>query len=252
MKYRGGNLPLHLACQTGCTHSVLQALVEAWPDSILVRNEHGDLPIDLILHKIDIPLERWDRERIVTSPSQPLLHFVCSHSRNVRIVTRLIQRLATQRSIASTDSTLTVTTAIAPLNTTSDERQLHPMLVFEPFQEHDQHGSLPLHCAVGRHDISRSVIQSLIDQCTQSIRIQNTITGDLPLHCVCRYSYASTSSTKRFLVMEYLRRLYPGALHVRNAKGMTPLHIACLHGASLDVIYALYRADPSRVAFLSP
>jgi hypothetical protein len=87
-----------------------------------------------------------------------------------------------------------------------------------------QDGMTPLHIACGCHDVTLDKVRALLyysptvgqtdsDECASHVQDRD---GDTPLHAACR-------STAPLDVIEQLIDVHPGALHLRDKEGLTPM-----------------------------
>jgi len=245
-------LPLHLVCAQDTMAAIpletIECLVQAWPDSVRMRHKH----VDIVWCQDgftgdDIDSESGDREsdavpglaldlacaaaaeggrpspemiRVLTSDMPPL-HFACTYL----WTTWTPVRMATLAYLA-------------------------PLFPNDPMHFH--HDMLPLHCAclVGA---PRSVLEWLVKQYPEAIRMATTDVGNLPLHC---YLSSTTMVNRRISMdysaeppshlsaVEYLLEQYPDAVYRPNRMGWLPLHVAAMHNAPLDVLFRLTRRVP--------
>jgi len=89
----------------------------------------------------------------------------------------------------------------------------------------------PLMYAILSHDMD---MIRLFDQFPDAYKISNEH-EETPL--------STAIKTKNLDVIHHVYRMYPEALHRPNAKGQYPLHIACQHGCSRDIIEQIYTTE---------
>jgi len=235
-----GYLPLHYACERGCTYDVIQFLVECYPMSLRTRTKHFcTLPLHLALQgelgwgrsklsweTIRFLVQAWPdamREKDDLMDYLPLhfaIHFGCTD-----IETDLMNRACKVKSSL---------TAIKWLV------QVWPNAV----RVQDDVGWLPLHLAV-RFGCTADVVQILVYEWPESCQVPTT-NDMLPLHFAC--SHQSSAVTL------FLLDCYPQAVHFKNNKLQLPLHTACMRETSfgLEVIEQLVRAWPESIKIACP
>jgi len=208
-----GWLPLHIACRTGVSETVIKSLISAQPSSIHHSDFQERLPIHLACCCPDIntgvisTLIREDSaclQRKETKYGFLPLHVACSKPRvNHDLVDLLLREF--------------------------------PMGARVP----DRSGSLALHLAC-RAGVSRSVIRILIDVFGEGAGHKDGM-GRLPIHWACH-----SGSSRR--TIQALLDAYPqGARIIEEKYEYLPLHVACLRGASDGAIHALLNSYPEAI-----
>jgi len=222
-----GELPLHYASGNPNVGSdTIAFLLDAWPDSIRVRDKYGRIPLhaacgthDVKHEVITLLMTKWpDALQSPSSYQGDLpLHLAC----RIQSPQEVLQSL-----VSACPETLCIP---------------------------NHHGEVPLHLAClqpsrshyGRCRGERSLnkIRFLVESCPASLRIQ-TKEGLLPLHYACR-----DSSTPEE-ILEYLIQQFPEAIRVPTfTQGALPLHLACARKSKprFLTIDCLVRAWPESV-----
>jgi len=115
---------------------------------------------------------------------------------------------------------------------------------------------LPLHIAV-EHDAPFDVIEFLLKK-KLSAASQVDVRGNTPLHSALlgyrkkkRNYDGNFDEYNHYLcnVVKLLRRVAPAMLHEKNQRGMTPLEIASIEGATDDILYLLDPATKRKSSF---
>jgi hypothetical protein len=301
-----GWLPLHVACKTYSSSSrssvqvgsrsdsgvdgtsnqqkrrleIIQALVRAFPDSVLARTHDGRLPLDVLLHDACrgryITSSRYNN--LVVSPSPPPppppqcalesvtlaatgyppVHFACRYNGNVKTIKYLLK--------------------------------LNPNAVFTPtldMSRDNDIGLLPLHCAclaiatcidamkTASPSPSSSggvlscwtrtttsalrVLQLLLKHNPHAVSVKTVIHGETPLHCTCRATACCSGivgdhNKDDFLslldIIQFLVATCPSSVDFADNIGRLPGQVLCVHSsrhAGCDCLYFLLRLYPQAI-----
>jgi hypothetical protein len=131
-----------------------------------------------------------------------------------------------------------------PLNTVQILATKNPKV----FLQADDLGCTPLHSACGRG--SMEVVSLLKNLFPETARM-NCGNGWTPLHCLCARNNDQVPEATVEAVDRLLHR-YPLALTMTTEESNhTPLHLACLEGASAAVIELLVKRGPKAVQIVS-
>ena len=108
----------------------------------------------------------------------------------------------------------------------------------------NNNGQLPLHIACSSRNISFKLVE-LLSNYDANFNCR-TLTGDTPLHEVCKVDTYYFFSDKRKQVVQFLVETKHCDPNCQNNTGMTPLHYACKQNAREIVLYLLStgRSDP--------
>jgi ankyrin repeat protein len=235
-----GWLPLHVACKTYCSSShnssvegngdneanqqrrrleIIQTLVQAFPDSVLVRTHDGRLPLDVLLQdayrvRNSTTTTRNINNNAVSSSSPPPppqlvlesvtlaatgyppVHFACRYKCSMKTIKYLLK--------------------------------LDPSAVFTPTsglsRDHDM-GLLPLHCAclaLAAATSSATEADAMITTPTATTTSSASSSSAAALACW------TTTTTSALRVLQLLLKHNPYAASVQTAiHGETPLHFSC-------------------------
>lgn len=194
-----GDLPLHMAIKYMAEDSIIEAFFRRYPEAASEKDSDGSLPIHLLLkhHYADFS-EVLDQ----------------IHSANPQAVNTV------------TDEGWTILHC-ACSNEECADKMVAWAIDKNPscFRTADLSGKLPLHIAA-YHDSygDSSLLQSLVDRFPGGIQVKDQ-DGDLPLVSALRQpsSIFSAKSTK----IRFLLDAYPGAVYVANNNGQLALHVAC-------------------------
>jgi len=230
-----GSLPLHLyaglgarafvreedsilACHGGkASWTVMQSLVQAWPDAVRVPDKRGYLP----------------------------LHYACSKGKcNLEMIQYLIQCWPESVQCRCTGGALPLHLACKSSSRQSNKNLLPVIQTLleawpDSVRELDDQGFLPLHYACNNNGAEDDVIQYLVRACPDACHIPVKSHDILPLHLVLR------SSTTRLLeTIRLLLEAGPDAVRKPDSRGLLPLHYACERGGTHDVIQFLIEQWP--------
>jgi ankyrin repeat protein len=102
----------------------------------------------------------------------------------------------------------------------------------------DEYGLLPLHLACA-NAASLEVVQFLVEQSPEGTQA-TAMKGRLPLHVACR-------NKAPLDVIQFLVEQWPDAVKTADANGRLPLHFACRNKAPLDVVQFLVAQWPEAI-----
>jgi hypothetical protein len=161
-----GELPIHVACQRGVTSEVLKALVQAYPEGAKVQSKFGLLPI----------------------------HYACININSPREMIKLLIKTY-QESVKVREYKC---------------------------------GMLPIHDACS-NGASLEVMNLLISEWPDSLKVKDADEGWLPIHHACKYK-ASLE------VLDSLVQVYPESLMVRSINSETPADIMKKHNSTIKEV----------------
>jgi len=264
-----GRLPLHCACENGCSDEIIQFLVASWPQSAQMARYSGDLPLHIAcrgkpsLTVIQSLVQAWpDAVRLQDHYGLFPLHSACENGcTDVAVIEILIQcwpesvrcglkdHLALHWACRNGKSVLPVIRLLI---------QAWP----DSVREEDGRGYLPLHyaCECG---CTYDVIQFLVECYPMSLRTRANLFSTLPLHLALQGELGWGRSKLSWETIRFLVQAWPDAIREKDSMGYLPLHYACRYGctdieiellnractvkSSLTVIQRLVRAWPDAV-----
>lgn len=202
-------LPLHKVCVLSPPMSVIESLIEAYPDGAKGKDQDGWLPI----------------------------HCACFYGASQTIINALIQ--AYPSGASNKDDEGRTPLHYAALKCASDS-VVSSLLRANPKAavSKDDEGRLPIHhaCSKGAPDGSIEALLKVSSKGAQSKDDQ----GRLPIHHACR-----KNATLR--VVKTLLTIYPKAAHVKDDQEKLPIHYACQNGADPEVVELLMLTYPESI-----
>jgi ankyrin repeat protein len=222
-----GHLPLHIACRFGAPLSVIQYLVEQYPESVRINKGEesklrplhwacwGRASMDVIRYLVALEPEA------VRAPSRRHLlplHYACLQFFPLPPCMETVEFLVSQYPEA-------ISTACGD-------------------------GNLPLHYACSNGgEMSRDLIEFLVKRYPQASRVQNH-QGNYPLHCALDPAGTLSHHPAPLQVIELFLENFPMAMTLQNNAGYLPLHLACgtaLGSPSIEIIQRLVSSCPRAV-----
>jgi ankyrin repeat protein len=206
----------------------------------------------------DLELNRIKQEIVTLVSAQPKvltrkvgsevgdtpLHYGCRHFFSLDLIKKLIcpQALRMMNNQGET-----------PLNLACQRADDMPSDVIkaliDPYPESiciaDQHGETPLHIVC--EDGPERIIRLLLTKCPEAAQKQNPM-QQTPLHLLCE----RPSETQ--VCVETIKMAidcFPDALTMTDSGNDTPLHAACVHGISSDVLELLVKRGPKVLSILN-
>ena len=231
-------LPLHTACQNGCSLDVVELVSEC---DVEVQTVSGDTPL-LIACRRGIPdiveyliKRRHCNPRAHNSDNELPLHAACEKS-----------EIETVKLVSDCDvNTQTLQSGETPLHyACRNERNAEDIvkyLIEEKFSNpsiQNNNGQLPLHIACSSRNISFKLVE-LLSNCDADFNCR-TLTGDTPLHEACKVSTHYPDVKQK--VIQFLIEKKHCDPNCRNDAGMTPLHYICKMNARETALFLLSTA----------
>ncbi len=202
--------------------SVIDVLLEAYPQAVRVADDHGYLPIHCLL------TGKWG-ETIVPMVSK-LMNLFPDSLLTPTSVGELPLHLAAKRT--ETESVVEV---------------VKLLLCFpETCQIRDHLGNFPLDMALQTSHPIPAVIQLFVDTFPVVLSFPDDASGSLLLHRMLRKCSLLEKSTYDEIV-EILVSGCESSLRIQDSSGNTPLFLACTHNHSLSQIYSLVRKWPEQI-----
>lgn len=239
-------LPIHL-CK-GVEHDVIRLLVQAHPESLSMKDVHGNLPLhssiikklsteSIILVISSCPDSVREKNKQGCLP----LHLALRSEVAIEVVSALVHSYPQSLQILDNDRHLPIIGAIM----SSQPFEVIRLLV----DEHPEgvrligpQGKLPLHYAISKQHISSEVISLLIESYPESVRVRDS-NGYLPVHLLVDYSCESLYSS--------LLLTYPECVRESCEGGWLPIHQALHHQAPLVIIQLLVDAFIDSLMYFS-
>jgi len=177
-------LPLHTACQNGCSFDVVKLVSEC---DVQLQSVSGNTPL-LLACRQGIPnvvdylvKERHCNPRIYNSDNELPLHAACEKT-----------GIETVKLVCDCDvKTQTLQSGDTPLHyacrNKRNAEQIVKYLIEEKFSNpsvQNNNGQLPLHIACSNSNISLKLVE-LLSNCDADFNCK-TLTGDTPLHEACK------------------------------------------------------------------
>mmetsp|Transcript_14209 Transcript_14209/g.34260 ORF Transcript_14209/g.34260 Transcript_14209/m.34260 type:complete len:623 (-) Transcript_14209:1777-3645(-) len=202
-------LPLHKACVLQPPESLVEALMEAYPDATGSRDQDGWLPV----------------------------HCACFYGASGKVVTTLLS--VNPKGAQSKDDEGRLPLHYACLKGASQ----HVVdVLLENFPKgamnKDEEGRLPIHHACSK-GAPEGVIEALLKTSPKGAQSKDD-QGRLPLHHACRKSSPES-------IIRTLLRVYPRAAQVKDDQDKLPIHYACQHGTSPGVVNVLLTTYPESI-----
>jgi hypothetical protein len=219
-----GMLPLHIACEEGVDIDMVKKMVRLYPQSIttLAARKEYTLPIQLAYSCTDsVPEEEeWLQEAIpiLTPPSCSPMLFCCNQGCSLSLIKYIQQNLDPD-----------CCTRLQPLVTNTGVK----------------FGALPLHVTCSGINPKLDVLKWLVQNNPTSVsfKLQGLF---YPLQCF--FKSKRPASEIKFEAIEYVVDQYPVVIKERDNRGMLPIQVAAISGASLSVIYHLLRMAPDNMS----
>jgi len=213
--------PIHILMNNksiGDLFDVVKYLVETNPSSLKVKDEADQTPLhiaclneNITARTVKLILEAWpDSIHQRINGSALPIHCLCY------LQTQMIDKVA--------------------IDILQLLLEAHPESLSETV---DDDGELPLHCAA--HTKSQAFCKVLVDAYPESVKRPNGYDA-LPFQYAC--------SNGRPETLEYLFKLHPESLHIRNSGGHLPIHEASSNPGenAADIIKFLLRHDPECIS----
>jgi 26S proteasome non-ATPase regulatory subunit 10 len=271
MKDDQGMLPVHLACRNGASKGVVLTLLNAFPESIGVKDRKGRVPLALVeasasqnKEAVIVAMKRFQQEvakgmsfRSGNTVVAPMTGGTATAPEvdyeHRTILFRLILKkdwpAATARAHTFPDE---ANTWIVTKGFNGNLRflPLHKACVLNPpdsliealiaaniegAKSRDQDGWLPIHCACF-YGASEGVINTLLVANPKGAQSKDD-EGRLPIHYACLKCSPQG-------VVEGLLTSFPKGAMSKDDEGRLPIHHACSKGAPEGVIDALLKASP--------
>lgn len=270
-----GTLPLHLAAKHQAPISVIEQLMELWPDAIKEVSTSGNYPWELAASAVEpcvAVVERLlaghlqavgeigsgasERLKVHDEISEPLvpIHLACKYGAPAALLAQLLQRRP-QACSERRDGHLPLHWAAAkqaPLAIVEQMLAAYP----DALSQTDPNLCLPLHLAAAGH-APLEVLWTLLSAYPDAVRKEDG-RGDVPLHLAARFpdqcscGYAAGFRVRRCKceagATSILVDAYPQALaEARGWRRELPLHLALENGASPAIIRRLIEGYPEAI-----
>ncbi|KAK1737725.1 ankyrin repeat domain-containing protein [Skeletonema marinoi] len=200
-------LPIHLACATGGSFEVIDALIKAYPDGLKAPGSDGRLPI----------------------------HLACANEQSFEVIDALIK--AYPDGLKVRDNVYKRLPIHWAFVAEGQSFEVIDALIKEypdGLKAHDNEGFLPTHLACVKGQ-SVEVIDALIKAYPDGLKEWGG--GRLPIHLAC-------ANGQSFEVIDALIKAYPDGLKEWDGGGRLPIHWSCEQGQSFEVIEALIDVYP--------
>ena len=234
-----GNTPLHLACGNNKVNlELFELLLNAWPDSIRMRNNSRYLPIHSLCcgkmgktNSVDILRCMLSIDPTLARETNdidylPIHHGIC---KSFAFCKELIDAYPESLRVRTSEGSLPIHKACGyrggrSANTIRYMLELYP----ESINARDSEGLLPIHHAVrGRKPAEgkkAEIVELLLMYDPEAATQKTTRLGRLPLHMACE-SYVG-----RLCVVQALFDVFPEAIRVLDGNGNTALTLATKRG----------------------
>ena len=233
-----GMLPLHYAAAFGHTPlTIVELLVEAYPDAITEVTVNGDTPLHLLasnayLNRADLLTHRMDVD------TEKIIGLLTGSERDEYVHDSENEDGKQKPLLVANAEKMNPLHCCALFNAPS---QLSRLLMKIPHgvqaaTKTNDFGATPLHVACAQPGVAESVSQvaSLGTAAAAAIQDRHKRT---PLHVAAQNSYATGD------LIKVLTNLYPEASMEMTQRGHVPLHLAAQSQASESVIKALIKAN---------
>ncbi|KAL7576066.1 hypothetical protein ACA910_000850 [Epithemia clementina (nom. ined.)] len=202
-------LPLHKACVLQPPSSIIESLLEAFPEGAESKDQDGWLPI----------------------------HCACFYGADADVVNHLLTTYA--RGANQKDEEGRLPLHYACLKGASQE-VVDVLLATssKSAMAKDDEGRQPIHHACGK-GAPESVIDALLKAAPKGAQSKDD-QGRLPLHHACR-----KNTSER--VIRTLLRVYPRAAQIKDDQDKLAIHYACQHGASPAIVHLLLTTNPESI-----
>lgn len=213
-------LPLHKACVLQPPDNVIEALLEAFPDGSICKDQDGWLPIHCACFYgasegvVNILLKVNQKSLMIKDDDGRLpLHYACIKGATVGIISALIESNSKSSTIKDFEGKLPIHHAslkCAPQSTIDILLKSYPRGI----QIRDDFGRLPLHLAC-RKNTSERTIRTILNIHSNGAKVKDD-QDKLPIHYACQ-NFSSNS------VVFALLETYPESINIKNDYGKTPL-----------------------------
>lgn len=255
-------LPLHVACTLGPPVEVIQALLNADKETVMLRDANGRLPLHLAcdverasIDIVKILLKNYPNGAQIKETQFGFLplHAACcirENARKTNVKGELqLKVIKTLLSFYPDGVTMKDDHGWLPL-ALACRTGAHLPVIKALLDEHpnaakvmDREMRMPLHlalCARPSDDEAAEIARILIAADPTSLMRKEKRFGFLPLHVACSFSGLSSSCA----VVRTLLVAYPEASQQPDLRGSLPLHLACRSGAPVSVIQQLISIYP--------
>jgi len=250
-------LPLHyyLARYSNVDIDTLKLLVDAYPQSLVTSDEkYVCYPIHAAvyqsdlknLHEILVYLLELEPSsiRMLDSIDTTPLNLACQNRKvNLEIVQLLYNSWPDALRLGDIDGCLPIHSFCChnyekvPLDCLRFFLSIDLTLV----RERDRNSNLPIHLAV-RSSKSTEFCKVLIDAFPESLRVRSA--RYLPIHEACAGGYRYGDRVDTVDTIQYMLKINPEIINVRDTNGMLPIHLAAETGRN-NTILLLLKHDPS-------
>jgi ankyrin repeat protein len=248
-----GAIPLHAAVGEGASRSVLEYLLQCWPDSVYERDHDGNTPLHFAgpessLASIRLLVNTWPESvEVVNDAGELPLHSATGRRARYPVLRYLLDRNPQALEVPDFAGNLPQHLLFAP------DTALKQVQLFEerasanaPARAHLPHAApdLTLHAAVRRKGPLR-VVQYLADRRPGSVHVRDP-QGRFPL----LHHFAVIDGEVEYgchKVLLYLLRQWPGSVYETDVHGNTALHHAAMGMATPGAVDLLIEQWPKSV-----
>ena len=260
-----GNMPLHLALQTpSAEHKVLQVITATLKNTgapaLKMLNSQGRSPLALAFqHRHSAAVVKLLLQEAPDTLTQVCggacnllpLHLACQQSTegckglwSDSIIMALESPFGAKAAQQQVGKKLPLHIACAnplcSLEVVHRLVQAHPMAI----RTKDDAERLPLACiAASKSPAAFEIFQSLCDAFPDALDMRD-LRGRLPLHIACSNSSGAASRISLYLINQHSQRLL---VRDRTSAKSLPLHLACRHSCSVELIKRMVQLDEKAV-----
>lgn len=246
---RKSDTALHIACSANASDETVQLLIKANPDALTMKNDYGYSPLHCVCRAytprvaiVQAIVEACPRSVTMrTNGGESAMHLACSSGAYVGVLRILSDSQTEELGTKNDDERLARNKAMAnkigntPLHEAcfrgSGYERIETLAQSNPgwILARNNAGFTPLQilCKGGRLD--ERVVTSFARIGGPEVFSVSDDTGHTPLHSACREG-------TDIAAIQSLIRAYPDALYVKTVYGDTPLHLAVLRKANVDVV----------------
>jgi ankyrin repeat protein len=229
--------------------NVVRRLLEKFPESVQRRNGKGRLPWQLALKAkypgenefavLEALAEAWPESLLKADRAGRLmLHEVCSWRSGNAALVRLLVDLRGQ-AVRLRDRNGKTPLHCAVLAIAWGELLPVVDILLDAWVDgaaaQDAGGKLPLHCALKRSYVGLDLVELLVDRRPESVRVPDH-RGRIPLHYAVEAGHAEA--------VALLMSKWHGSHRVRDGEGKCAMHVAFSSSSSLEVIELLLKEAP--------
>jgi len=253
-RHKNGELPIHVACAEGATVDTIKVLLEAYPESIRLRDHAHNLPLHralahhgrLSIETRDLLLNAYpDAVTQTNQHGQLPIHLACGEHGDVNTIQTLLEMHPNAATQKDKHGNLPIHVHLAIKYHSPESQTLVPILqsLLQAYPDSakafDAHQNLPIHILAFRGYATQPELDLLLQYYPESTTIKDgKQPQNLPLHLALKKAFTHDA-------IQSLLNHYPKAVQLQDDYGNLPLNIALMFGIPHNTILYILHQYPN-------